>query len=644
MIADGPSGMSDDRFDGILETDRPRPTTPFRDGRGAGRGRTRTAPDADVRSAANEPPPGVPRVRLFPLLCAALACVPLAPASVASPSDGVASERIEISEEVAVQVRHGRELELDVAVSDGGSWADVASRFCGDDGKARALAAWNGAPDGGPGPRVRVPLGLLDDRWRAVVLLNLFPEDRPDADGWVHVAGTGRLPTYAAGMWQVAEWFTGRGDRFRDLMRENGLNSPELRRGQVVRIPARWLHPALTLPGERSDDGLLAYGSDDRGPYAAYRLAAGEALYTAVVVRFTGRTSAEDVVDAAEQIARRSGIPDVTDIPVGYLVKIPLDELDPSFLPAGHPRRVAWEQERARMAESLAETPIPSATGLEGVVVVLDAGHGGMDLGTEHNGVWEHDYVYDVTVRVKAMLERNSAARVHMLIRDEKTGWTPSTTDRLDKNKQGTILTDPPFLQRSKERGQSKIAVNLRWYLANSIHRREIAGGADPDRIVFLSIHADALHPSVRGAMVYVPGASLRTRTYSHTEKPYPKYREVREKPTLKFSYKSRIRSEAVSRELADALLRGYRAEGLPVHKNRPVRDRIHRGRATFVPAVIRGNEIPAKVLFEVANLANREDARLLTTVEDRERIARAITRGLFAYFGEDHPASISSR
>ena len=43
-----------------------------------------------------------------------------------------------------------------------------------------------------------------------------------------------------------------------------------------------------------SDDGSLEYGSDERGPFAAYRLEAGEALYSAVVVRFTGQLHARD--------------------------------------------------------------------------------------------------------------------------------------------------------------------------------------------------------------------------------------------------------------------------------------------------------------------------------------------------------------
>ena len=49
-------------------------------------------------------------------------------------------------------------------------------------------------------------------------------------------------------------------------------------------------------------------------------------------------------------------------------------------------------------------------TVLQGVLVVIDPGHGGRDLGTMNNGIWEHDYVYDVACRLKRLLERYEIA------------------------------------------------------------------------------------------------------------------------------------------------------------------------------------------------------------------------------------------
>ena len=72
------------------------------------------------------------------------------------------------------------------------------------------------------------------------------------------------MPVYDEGLWQVAEWFTGRGSAFQELMAVNGLSSPELRPGQEVLIPAALLHPAFRQR-LRSDDGSLEYDRDPEG-------------------------------------------------------------------------------------------------------------------------------------------------------------------------------------------------------------------------------------------------------------------------------------------------------------------------------------------------------------------------------------------
>ena len=274
------------------------------------------------------------------------------------------------------------------------------------------------------------------------------------------------------------------------------------------------------------------------------------------------------------------------------------------------------------------------------MLLILDPGHGGRDLGTMNHGIWEHDYVYDVACRLKRILERESAAEVFLTLEDRENGCTPSDASPLKANLQGTIATSPPFLAR--ENGlETRIAVNLRWYLAKPVYRKALKDGTDSNRVVFVSVHADSRHPSLDGLMVYVPGADYRTRTYGHTSKTYLKYAEVREKPTVRFSKKARIRSEAVSRKLGQAIVAGFRKESLAVQKNQPIRNRIVRGRRNvFVPAVIRNNEVPASVLVEVGNLGNSGDAKVLSGAEGRERMARALARGLFAYFGEAAPES----
>ena len=81
----------------------------------------------------------------------------------------------------------------------------------------------------------------------------------------------------------------------------------------------------------------------------------------------------------------------------------------PEFLPASDPRRQEWDQNRAASAQY---SNTVQASRLEGITVILDAGHGGEDPGTNHQGTWESVYVYDVMLRVKALLEQTTAADV----------------------------------------------------------------------------------------------------------------------------------------------------------------------------------------------------------------------------------------
>ena len=376
------------------------------------------------------------RFALFPLLATLALALP-AHARSAQEFDPYA-ETLVLSSDLRIRLHHGRQIELEVrAPEEEDALVQIAARVCGDPGRGPLVGAWNGGRPPAAGDWVRVPLELLDPDHRRLVLMNLFPDDRVDEDAWVHRARVGALATYDEGLWQVAGWFTGDGARWEELMLANGLSSPELRRGQEVRIPLTMLTPGMR-PGARSADGRLEYAHDREGPFAAYYLAPGEALYTAVVLRFTGRETASDVNAVAEQIAARSGIPDLRDIPVGYRIKIPLDLLEPQYLPENHPRRLAAETARAELEQELRRQPVErGGSGLEGVWIVLDPGHGGKDIGTSNNGVWEHDYVYDVACRFKRLMETRTAARVLLTVEDAQTGCEPEEKDKLWQNLQG---------------------------------------------------------------------------------------------------------------------------------------------------------------------------------------------------------------
>ena len=117
--------------------------------------------------------------------------------------------------------------------------------------------------------------------------------------------------------------------------------------------------------------GPLQYGEDAKGKFAIYPLHAGEALYSSVVIRFTGRLQSEDVRAIAGDIAARSGIADVTSIPIGFPVRIPFEVLLPEFLPPNDPRRLEYEVEQRLAGQYRNEV---QARGLDGVTVILDAG------------------------------------------------------------------------------------------------------------------------------------------------------------------------------------------------------------------------------------------------------------------------------
>jgi len=390
--------------------------------------------------------------------------------------------------------------------------------------------------------------------------------------------------------------------------------------GPTIGSPAPYAPPPVA-----EGAGDLKYGHDNEGGYAIYRLKKGEALYSAVVIRFTGRVDVQEVNDLATKVARRSGIDDVTGIRVGYPVKIPTDDLLPEYLPREDPRRQAWERSHAAVERY---TNAAGSRNLDGVAVILDAGHGGRDIGASHNGVWEHDYVYDVMCRVKKLLETTTRARVIPTIKDTRDGYLIRDATRLPRNGSEVLLTSPPFPLSG-----TVPSVNLRWYLSNAWYRKLTGEGVDPDKIVFTSLHADARHPSLRGAMVYVPGAEYRRGRYGSASAVYARYREARETPFVSFTREQRERSEGLSRQFAASLIDAFTDRKVAVHPYGPVRERIIRRGRSWVPAVLRCNIVPVQVLIEISNLSNPEDSRSLADPAYRQRVAEAYVEGLARYF-----------
>lgn len=570
----------------------------------------------------------------------------------------------------------GRDLVLLVQARSGDTLASLGRRFLDRNVSLSELQAANpGRSVPRNGSWYRVPFATLSPEWKSRALRAAFPQDGPSESGWMHRPSASPLDTHGEGAWQAAVWFTGSGDNFNAILRANGLSDPLFGRGREIVIPADLLLPSVRKLWEQSvwkdtvgpsggdgsesgagslDDraadaladpmgskdaartaSALAFSKDDEGAYAAYRLKAGEALYSSVVVRFTGRVDPDEVAEAAEAIAKRSGIRDMTRIPAGFEILIPRSMVLPEFLPSGDPSRQAVEAVRKEAAK--VRNPVRSRN-LEGIHVILDAGHGGVDPGAIIGGVAEHEYVYDVMCRVKRILERETSAIVHPLIEDPSSGFTPRQDRALRVSGRETILTSPEHVNGAPS--ETTLGVNLRWYLANSILRRMVKSGIDSTRVVFASFHADVLHPSLRGAMVYVPGERYRRGRYGCHDAECARYAEVREAPSVRFSKSDRVVSEGLSRQFAGRLVNAFTRRGIRVHPYQPVRDRIIRRGRAWLPAVLRGNVIPVKVLVEVANLNNASDRSLMKSAAFRESVARAFTDALLGYYRLPSPPS----
>lgn len=534
----------------------------------------------------------------------------------------------------------------------------------------------------------RIPVSLLLPEFRDEALAALFPKDRRTSSGWEHVWGAD--PMGARETWaDLARWFTGSPRHAQNLSAAN----PKARKpkaGTAVLIPEGLLLPALRdiqppppppgpgLPGPQAvkpapaaappmaakppasepfagqgppapppsagqaappapapgaapvpaAPSPLTYGKDDQGEYAEYRLQAGEALYSAVVVRFTGTVSAEDVNALAQQIARRSGIRDVTGIPVGYPVKIPLGDLLPQYLPPSDARYQAWEKNQEEVQRF---TNTYKNSVLDGVVVILDPGHGGLDRGAMAHGVWEDSYVYDIACRVREGLEARTKARVLMTVLDPDLGYRPQDKSDLSPNRGAVVLTHPWFRQNSSK--ETRVEVNLRWHLANQYFLRLRKEGVDPDRVVFTSIHADSLYPTLRGSMFYIPGTAYRSNRWCSSGEAYQKFAEWKAQGCYQLSDKDMRRSEGLSMQFARDLEQAFGSANLTLHPYNPTRDHVIRNRRSWVPAVLRNSIVPCSVLIEVCNLNNAKDAALIADPAFRQAVADAYIAALIQYY-----------
>jgi N-acetylmuramoyl-L-alanine amidase len=171
----------------------------------------------------------------------------------------------------------------------------------------------------------------------------------------------------------------------------------------------------------------------------------------------------------------------------------------------------------------------------------------------------------------------------------------------------------------------------------NSIFRKEVNGGVDPRKVIFTSIHLDALFDGkLRGTMVYIPGAANRRDSErGGSMATYGQYKEVQEAPEAKSTATERRRDEALSRNFASTLLDELGKARIKRHSvGDPIRNVIRQsGGKQYVPSVLRNTLVPTKVLVECANLTNETDSKWITQPWWRQRFAEAYVAALKAYY-----------
>lgn len=493
------------------------------------------------------------------------------------------------------------------------------------------------------------------------VLLAVFDGDYVDEKGWWHTALCSGKQGQET-LWALCEWITGKGTNYRTVMADthNKLSGTVLERGQRVLIPKALLLEVMKQPTpkrkkepavsekepmdreiepeeERPVDldaitNELKYGSDAKGAYAIYRLKPGEALYTAVVVRFTDIRDNQAILDACELIRTRNGIKDVREMQPGQRVVIPMDMLSDRFAPRDSEPRKEFEETLIE-AKRLRKEHVRSKD-LEGVVVVIDPGHGGRDRGcaNEKLYLYEDELNYDVACRVKRILETQTRAKVSMTVRDKRQGFEPTDKSRFTHDKCEVVLTTPPY-----ENTDAKISANLRWYLANAIYRDELKKGTDPRKMVFTSFHTEKLFKSsMRGAMIYIPGARYRRESEGPEGVLYAQFKESRDHRVAASTAAERRRDEALSRNFAEDIMEALGRKQIRRHlEGAWIRSQIRQdGGKVYVPAVLRNTLIPTKVLIESANMTNDTDCKHLADPQWRQGFAEAYVDALKAYFG----------
>jgi hypothetical protein len=197
---------------------------------------------------------------------------------------------------------------------------DGAHRF-------RSIRELPGAQPLSPEQWITIPFPMLRGSIQGAALQALFPEDRPTASGWRHKV------VYA---WEdeaaLHAWFLNESVTPGKLSPLNGLAHSGLSRGSEVLIPWSWIRPELELQPMELQPPLKLVTEQDGQRFASYQMQSGEALYSAVVMRFLGRSRHNDIVKAIGDLLALNHLREAREIAPGQSIRIPLDWVSPEFV------------------------------------------------------------------------------------------------------------------------------------------------------------------------------------------------------------------------------------------------------------------------------------------------------------------------